>query len=95
MTSPLLVPYPFFLPLQIWACFRLFETTAMFLHAGVVHFLFNMLGFLQVGAMVERDFGWWRVRLLLGFSLPCLLLLLRVVVAYACSCYCTVNYLSW
>lgn len=34
----------------------------MFLHAGVVHFLFNMIGFLQVGAMVERNFGWWRVR---------------------------------
>lgn len=33
----------------------------MFLHAGVVHFLFNMLGFLQVGALVERVFGWWRV----------------------------------
>ncbi|CAM9536101.1 unnamed protein product [Ectocarpus sp. 12 AP-2014] len=33
----------------------------MFLHAGVVHFLFNMLGFLQVGGMVERVFGWWRV----------------------------------
>ncbi|CAN0418282.1 unnamed protein product, partial [Laminaria digitata] len=35
--------------------------TPMFLHAGVVHFLFNMIGFLQVGAMVERVFGWWRV----------------------------------
>ena len=34
---------------------------AMFLHAGVVHFLANMIGFLQVGAMVERVFGWWRV----------------------------------
>eukprot|EP00903_Cladosiphon_okamuranus_P009160 g8753.t1 len=33
----------------------------MFLHAGVVHFLGNMLGFFQVGAMVERVFGWWRV----------------------------------
>eukprot|EP00904_Undaria_pinnatifida_P012099 jgi/Undpi1/8019/HiC_scaffold_24.g10491.m1 len=33
----------------------------MFLHAGVVHFIFNMVGFLQVGAMVERVFGWWRV----------------------------------
>ncbi|CAN0396066.1 unnamed protein product, partial [Ectocarpus sp. 13 AM-2016] len=37
--------------------------SAMFLHAGVVHFLFNMLGFLQVGGMVERVFGWWRVRI--------------------------------
>lgn len=37
-------------------------TPAMFLHAGVVHFLFNMLGFLQVGSMVERTFGWRRVR---------------------------------
>lgn len=36
----------------------------MFLHAGVVHFLFNMLGFLQVGTMVERVFGWWRVALI-------------------------------
>lgn len=36
----------------------------MFLHAGVIHFLFNMIGFLQVGGMVERVFGWWRVSLL-------------------------------
>lgn len=34
----------------------------MFLHAGVVHFMFNMIGFLQVGAMVEKVFGWWKVR---------------------------------
>ena len=33
----------------------------MFLHAGVIHFFFNMVGFVQVGAMVERVFGWWRV----------------------------------
>ncbi|CAN0430741.1 unnamed protein product, partial [Discosporangium mesarthrocarpum] len=36
--------------------------SAMFLHAGVVHYLFNMVGFLQIGFMVERVFGWWKVR---------------------------------
>ncbi|CAN0001890.1 unnamed protein product, partial [Phaeothamnion confervicola] len=38
--------------------------TAMFLHAGIVHFIFNMIGFLQVGIMVERVYGWWRVALI-------------------------------
>lgn len=33
----------------------------MFLHAGVLHFLSNFIGFLQVGSLVERTFGWWRV----------------------------------
>lgn len=42
-------------------CVRIFFV-AMFLHAGVVHFAFNMLGFLQVGTMVEKVFGWWKVR---------------------------------
>ncbi|CAM9972036.1 unnamed protein product, partial [Choristocarpus tenellus] len=35
--------------------------SAMFLHAGVIHYIFNMIGFMQVGTMVERVFGWWKV----------------------------------
>lgn len=30
----------------------------MFLHGGIIHFLFNMLGLYQVGVEMEKDFGW-------------------------------------
>ncbi|KAJ1928171.1 hypothetical protein IWQ60_002293 [Tieghemiomyces parasiticus] len=32
----------------------------IFLHAGVVHLLFNLLSQLSYGAQLEREIGWWR-----------------------------------
>ncbi|CAG8493331.1 21208_t:CDS:2 [Cetraspora pellucida] len=34
--------------------------TPIFLHAGVIHFLFNMLFQLTTGRQVENEIGWWR-----------------------------------
>ncbi|CAH1758213.1 9833_t:CDS:2 [Entrophospora sp. SA101] len=34
--------------------------TPVFLHAGLIHFLFNMLFQLRTGISIERDIGWWR-----------------------------------
>ncbi|RHZ44107.1 hypothetical protein Glove_759g20 [Diversispora epigaea] len=34
--------------------------TPVFLHAGIVHFAFNMIFQLQTGLHVEKDIGWWR-----------------------------------
>ncbi|CAG8603753.1 34217_t:CDS:2, partial [Racocetra persica] len=34
--------------------------TPIFLHAGIIHFLFNMLFQLTTGRQVESEIGWWR-----------------------------------
>jgi membrane associated rhomboid family serine protease len=36
--------------------YRLF--TPIFLHSGVIHLLFNMVGLWNVGVATEREFGW-------------------------------------
>ncbi|KAF9996657.1 hypothetical protein BGZ79_009614 [Entomortierella chlamydospora] len=35
--------------------------TAIFLHGGIVHLLFNLVFQLRTGADLERDMGWWRM----------------------------------
>merc|ERR1719321_2665093 len=45
---------------------RLFSS--MFLHAGCLHFGFNMIGMYNVGVPLEREFGWVCVAPLYLFS---------------------------
>lgn len=52
---------PTFVYIRFSSFFLCISNPAMFLHAGVIHFAFNMIGFVQIGAMIERVFGWWRV----------------------------------
>ena len=42
--------------------------TPMWLHAGILHWLFNMFGLYQVGFGLEREFGWKRIGPLYFFS---------------------------
>lgn len=62
---------------QVWR-----PVTSMFLHAGVVHLLFNLVCLLQVGTLVERQVGGGRLLelfLLSGlFSALCMMVLTRI-----------------
>lgn len=56
--------------------YRLF--TAMFVHYGPIHILFNMYALYAIGPALERAFGWWRFAAVyfiggLGGSVACLL----------------------
>jgi membrane associated rhomboid family serine protease len=42
--------------------------TAIFLHGGVLHLLFNISFQVITGFKMERDFGWWRMALIYCLS---------------------------
>jgi membrane associated rhomboid family serine protease len=46
--------------------YRLF--TPIFLHSGVVHLLFNMVGLWNVGVPTEREFGWLKTGIIFFVS---------------------------
>jgi len=67
--------------------------TPMFLHVGILHYVFNMMLQIPIGLQLERGFGWWRIAFIYvvsgvgGNLLSCLFLPRLVEVGASSSIY--------